>query len=307
MHGRKSPASPRPSSPPGTERAFAPREFAPAKVNLALHVCGRRADGYHLLDSLVVFADMGDVVRAEPAEALTLDVTGPFGAALAGEADNLVLRAARALAAAAGVAAQARITLEKHLPVASGIGGGSADAAAALRVLARLWNVPAANADLALRLGADVPVCLAGKAARMGGIGEVLAPAPVLPTCGLLLVNPGVAVATPAVFKARTGAFSPPLDLPGAWADAAAMAADLARLGNDLEAPAVALAPAIGAVLAALRALPGVLLARMSGSGATCFALFASAGEAATAAARVARAGWWCWGGALRTEAASAA
>ena len=278
-------------------------EFAPAKINLALHVVGRRADGYHLLDSLVVFARVGDVVRAEAAEALALEVTGPFAHALADEADNLVLRAARLLAEAHGVTPGARLALEKHLPVASGIGGGSADAAAALRLLARLWNLPAPAAEIALALGADVPVCLAGAAARMGGIGEHLAPAPGLPACGLLLVNPGVAVATPAVFRTRGGAFSAPLDLPEGWNDAASMAADLAHMGNDLEAPAVALAPAIGEVLATLRRLPGVLLARMSGSGATCYALFATPAEAEGIAAVVARPGWWAWGGALRTDA----
>lgn len=269
-------------------------------MNLALHVLGRRADGYHVLDSLVVFAQVGDALRAEPAEALSLTVTGPFAAALTGEGENLVLRAARALAAARGIAAGARLTLDKRLPVASGIGGGSADAAAALRLLARLWRVPLAPAELALTLGADVPVCLAGRAARMGGIGDALAPAPRLPPCGLVLVNPGVAVATPAVFRARGGAFSQPLDLPAGWTDAASMAADLTRLGNDLEAPALALQPAIGHVLAALRSLPGALLTRMSGSGATCFALFASAEAARKAAARVARPDWWSWGGAIR-------
>jgi 4-diphosphocytidyl-2-C-methyl-D-erythritol kinase len=282
--------------------------FAPAKVNLALHVLGRRDDGYHLLDSLVVFADVGDMLHAASAASLTLHLAGPFAAALADGADNLVLRAARALAAARGVGAGAHLTLEKHLPVASGIGGGSADAAAALRLLARLWGVAAADAALALTLGADVPVCLAGRSARMGGIGEVLSAAPSLPACGLVLVNPGVAVATPAVFRARGGAFSGPLDLPAAgWADAAALAADMARLRNDLEAPAVALAPPVGDVLAALRGVPEVMLARMSGSVATCFGLCASAAAARTAAARLARPGWWVWGGGLAAVETGAA
>jgi 4-diphosphocytidyl-2-C-methyl-D-erythritol kinase len=275
-------------------------EAAPAKVNLALHVLGRRADGYHLLDSLVVFAGVGDRLAAEPEAALTLDLRGPFGAALAGEADNLVSRAARALAEANGIATGARLVLEKHLPVASGIGGGSADAAAALRVLARLWGCAPASPDLALKLGADVPVCLAGRPARMGGVGEALAPAPALPPCGLALVNPGVAVSTPAVFRARAGGFSARLDLPpGGWGDAATLAADLRRWGNDLQAPAVGLAPVIGEVIAALAATPGCLLARMSGSGATCFGLFATPAEAEAAAASQRRAGWWTWGGAL--------
>jgi 4-diphosphocytidyl-2-C-methyl-D-erythritol kinase len=273
-------------------------EAAPAKINLYLHVTGRRADGYHLLDSLVVFAGAADALRVAPAEGLTLAVEGPFAGALAGEGDNLVLRAARALAARAGIAPRGALTLTKRLPVASGIGGGSADAAAALRLLARFWGVPPADGAMAVTLGADVPVCLAARPARMQGIGEVLLAAPRLPPFGLVLVNPGVAVPTPAVFRARGGGFRAAAALPDAWPDAGAMAADLAGLENDLEAAAVGLAPAIGEVLAALRALPGGLLARMSGSGATCFALFADAAAAAAAARAVARPGWWCWGGA---------
>jgi 4-diphosphocytidyl-2-C-methyl-D-erythritol kinase len=276
-------------------------ETAPAKVNLYLHVVGRRSDGYHLLDSLAVFPAVGDVLRAAPAEAFSLALQGPFGGALRAEPDNLVLRAARGLADLTGVRTGARLTLVKTLPVASGIGGGSADAAAALRLLGRLWGVaPAADAlrALALRLGADVPVCLAGRPARMGGVGEMLSPAPELPAFGLVLVNPGVAVSTPDVFRARAGGFSAPAALPSGWPDAVAMARDLAALANDLEPPAVALCPAIGASLAALRTAPGCLLARMSGSGATCFGLFADAVGAAAAVEAVRRPGWWIWGGA---------
>ena len=276
-------------------------ETAPAKVNLFLHVVGRRSDGYHLLDSLAVFPAVGDALRATPAEVLSLALAGPFGGALQAEPDNLVLRAARGLAELTGVRTGARLTLVKTLPVASGIGGGSADAAAALRLLGRLWGVaPAAEAlrALALRLGADVPVCLTGRPARMGGVGDVLSPAPDLPACGLVLVNPGVAVSTPDVFRARSGRFSAPAALPSGWLDAVAMARDLAALGNDLEPPAVTLCPVIGTVLAALRAAPGCLLARMSGSGATCFGLFADAVAAAAAAEGVRRPGWWVWGGA---------
>ena len=272
-------------------------ELAPAKVNLYLRVTGRRADGYHLLDSLAVFGPAADVLSAGAGETLTLDVQGPFAPALAGEADNLVLRAARLLAEAACVAPQARLVLDKRLPVASGIGGGSADAAAALRLLARLWGVPV-PADLAAQLGADVPVCLAARPARMEGIGEHLGAAPDLPAFGLLLVNPGVAVSTPAVFRARAGGFSEPATLPPAWTSAEAMAVDLRPLGNDLEAAAIALCPAIADVLAWLRARPGCLLARMSGSGATCFALFADE-AAAEAHARDAPRGWWAHGGAV--------
>lgn len=262
---------------------------------------GRRADGYHLLDSLVVFADVGDVVRAAPAAALTLGLDGPESAALRAEPDNLVLRAARALAEAAGVPAWAALSLTKRLPVASGIGGGSADAAAALRALDELWGLGWGEARLAalgLRLGADIPACLASRACRMGGVGEVLSPAPRLPGCGLVLANPRVALPTPAVFKARQGGFSDVARLPAGWPDAVAMAGDLAGLRNDLEGPAIALCPAIAGVLAAMRGLPGCLLARMSGSGATCFGLFVEPGAAARAAALLPEA-WWRWGGGL--------
>ena len=271
-------------------------ETAFAKVNLYLHVTGRRDDGYHLLDSLAVFPGIGDQLSAAPAEQLSLAVTGPFGAALSGEADNLVLRAARHFAAQANRPPHIALTLEKNLPVASGIGGGSADAAATLRLLGRLWGVEA-EPGLASRLGADIPVCLASRPARMSGIGEALAPAPRLPPFGMILVNPGIAVSTPAVFKARRAAFSPPASLPETWPDAAAMAATLAALSNDLETPALAAAPVIGTVLDALRGIPDCLLARMSGSGATCFGLFRSAAAATAAAAALARPGWWCWGG----------
>ncbi len=276
------------------------REPAPAKVNLYLHVVGRRADGYHLLDSLAVFPAIADTLHAEAADALSLRLTGPFAAALAAEADNLVLRAARRLAAAAGIPSAARLTLDKRLPVASGIGGGSADAAATLRILARLWQIDI-PAGLAESLGADVPVCLRARPARMQGIGEVLAPAPALPSFGIVLANPGATVPTPAVFAARAASgalFSSPARLPQAWPDAAAMANDLATLCNDLQAPAVSLHPAIAETLATLAALPGALLTRMSGSGATCFALFPSAATATHAAATLSRPGWWVWGGA---------
>ena len=274
---------------------------APAKVNLFLHVTGRRADGYHLLDSLVVFAGAQDAVRAAAAPGLTLVVDGPEAGALGQEPDNLVLRAARALADAAGLAPRAALILDKVLPVASGIGGGSADAAAALRALNLLWGLgwsEARLAEVALPLGADIPACVASRPVRMGGIGEVLGPAPLLPGFGILLANPRVALATPSVFRARGGAFSPPASLPVRWDDAAALARDLAMLRNDLEAPAVALCPPVAEVLAALRALPGCLLARMSGSGATCFALFAEADAARQAAAALPGA-WWRWGGGL--------
>jgi 4-diphosphocytidyl-2-C-methyl-D-erythritol kinase len=272
-----------------------PTSFAPAKVNLYLHVIGRRADGYHLLDSLAVFPAVGDVVGVAPAAELGLSISGRFGAVLQAEPDNLLLRAARLLRPGAGAA----LTLEKNLPVASGIGGGSADAAAALRLLSRHWDLSTELHEAALSLGADVPVCLESAPARMGGIGEILAPAPRLPRFGIVLVNPGVAVATPAVFKARQGPFSPAASLPEAWHDAQDMARDLGRLTNDLQAPAVALQPVIGKVLNRLENLPGALVARMSGSGATCFAIFATPQEAAAAAEKISCPGWWSWGGGL--------
>ncbi len=249
-----------------------------------------------------MFPPIGDELRAEPAPDLTLAIKGPFAAALAAEPDNLVLRAARALAAAAGIAARARLTLTKNLPVASGIGGGSADAAATLRLLPRVWDAwlpPPVLQAIGRALGADVPVCLASTPARMGGIGEVLSPAPSLPGCGMALVNPGVEVSTAAVFRARSAAFSPPAALPARWRDLPAMAADLEACGNDLEAAAVTLCPPVAEVLAALRAQTGCRLARMSGSGSTCFGLFDDAPSAAGAAAALQRPGWWSWGGAL--------
>ena len=272
------------------------RELARAKVNLFLHVVGRRSDGYHLLDSLAVFPGAADVLEVEAADGLSLRVEGPFGAGLEAGPGNLVLRAAAALAQASGRAGGASLVLDKRLPVASGIGGGSADAAATLRALARLWGVDASSDQLAASLGADVPVCLRSAAARMGGIGELLSPAPSLPPFGVILVNPGAAVSTPAVFRARTGPFRPAAALPPGWRDAAAMAASLATLANDLETPAMGLCPAIGDALAWLRARPGCLLARMSGSGATCFGLFAPGPAMATLTAGV-PAGWWAWGG----------
>ena len=271
---------------------------APAKVNLFLLVTGKRADGYHLLDSLVVFAGAHDRLSASPADDISLSFGGAFGASLAAETDNLVLRAAHGLASAAGIHAGARLYLEKNLPIASGIGGGSSDAAAALRVLSRLWGV-AVPEGLAATLGADVPVCIDLVPRRMRGIGEVLSPAPALPACGLVLINPGLALPTADVFRARQAGFSAEAVLPAGWPDTAALAGWLAGCGNDLEAAAITLCPPIAQVLATLRAQPGCRLARMSGSGATCFALLDTPALAQTAAAASARPGWWCWGGGL--------
>jgi 4-diphosphocytidyl-2-C-methyl-D-erythritol kinase len=269
-------------------------EPAPAKLNLALHVRHRRPDGYHELETLFAFCRDGDLIELEPAPENHFTITGPFAAALT-EADpspwtdNLVTRAADAVAAAYGIAQTHRITLTKNLPVASGIGGGSADAAATLRALARLHVVPPADPKLlaiAANLGSDVPACLLGRATLGRGRGDALEPIAGLPGTPVLLVNPGVPVSTAAVFARWDGVDR------GGIAEGDLLAR--ARAGrNDLEPPARALAPAIDRVLELLATAPGVLLARMSGSGATCFALFETE-TARTAAARTARAeGWW--------------
>jgi 4-diphosphocytidyl-2-C-methyl-D-erythritol kinase len=279
---------------------------APAKLNLYLHVTGKRDDGYHELDSLVAFADIHDTVDVRPSAALSLKVDGPFHTALGNRTDNLVLRAALALAEAAGIEPTARITLTKRLPVAAGIGGGSADAAAAIVALCRLWSIdPPADVlgALALSLGADVPVCLGGRPAFVGGIGEALDPGPVLPAVPLVLVNPMRQLSTPAVFAAREGPFGKAARFDEIPFDAATLAALLAARGNDLTEAAVSLAPEVAAVLMALEEVPGTLLARMSGSGATCFALYADEINAARAAAVIAAGNpaWWVAAGKLLT------
>jgi len=277
------------------------REVAPAKINLSLKVPGRRADGYHELQSLVVFADCGDVLTGEPAADLSLDVAGPFAAALAGEGDNLVLRAAKTLGDHLGIEPAAHLRLEKNLPVASGIGGGSADAAAAFRLLMKLWGAhiePAALAALALGVGADVPVCLEARPALMWGKGERLMRLEALPPFWLVLVNPGVALSTAAVFKALAApdlAEKHAAPLPPALHSLDALIDWLGAQGNDLEAPAKALAPAIAEVIDALAETQSCRLARMSGSGATCFGIFADEAGARNAAAEISAAhpGWW--------------
>ena len=270
---------------------------APAKINLYLHVTGRRADGYHTLDSLIAFAGLGDQITVETADSLSLEIDGRFAESLQNPDDNLVLKAARALAEEAGCPANAHIRLTKNLPVAAGIGGGSADAAAALKALAELWQISSdetAMQSLAATLGADVPVCFAGHTAFVGGVGEVLTPAPGLPSCGLVLVNPGVALATPSVFAARTCDFGKEARFTETPANAADLAGLLSARRNDLAVAATALAPVIGDVLTALEAA-GAHLARMSGSGATCFGLFddLSAAETAAEFLGLAAPDWW--------------
>ena len=266
-------------------------ELARAKVNLTLHVTGRRQDGYHLLDSLVVFPEIGDLIEVEAAQSLSLTLAGPFAQDLSTDENNLVFQAAELIRPPGKGAA---IHLTKSLPIASGIGGGSADAAATLRALARLWDVSLADVD-GLTLGADLPVCLASQPCRMQGVGEALTPIPGLPDFWLVLVNPGEQVSTPMVFKGLQGVEKPPMperpqqNFPQFinW---------LETCRNDLEAPAQALTPVISQVLVALRQTDGCALARMSGSGATCFGIFADQEDALRARAVLSDANplWWC-------------
>lgn len=256
-------------------------EPAPAKLNLALHVTGRRADGYHLLDSLVAFAGVGDVVTLEPGP-LSLRIDGPFGAGLS-MGDNLCLRAARL------AGADAAIRLAKNLPVASGIGGGSADAAAVLRGLARMGHPVPPHPE---ELGADVPVCLMSAPARMQGVGEIVTPLPALPALPVVLANPGIALSTPQVFAALDRRDHPGLPPIPRFAGHDDMTGWLAGTRNDLEPAAMAIAPVIGQVLDALRR-NGAVFARMSGSGATCFGIHDSADQARIAAAALKQHGWW--------------
>lgn len=272
---------------------------APAKVNLALHVGPARPDGLHPLESLVAFADVGDLLYGEAAGELTLSFAGPFGASLAADpAENLVLRAAKTLRDWAGRPhLGARLLLDKRLPLASGIGGGSADAAAALRLLNRVWALGASEADLAqiaARLGADCPVCVASRPALMRGIGEICDAADIAPMHAVL-VNPGQPAPTGQVYRAFDAAMGGAAFVEGALPKTIAAPQELAALRNDLEAAAVRVAPAIATAGDLLRAAPEAALVRMSGSGATVFALTADREAALRLAARIAQArpDWW--------------
>lgn len=264
------------------------REFAPAKINLALHVTGQRADGFHLLDSLVCFADLGDWITVTKADDLSLTLSGPFSSMVPSGADNLVIRAARLIADGRG----ARITLEKNLPVASGIGGGSADAAAVLRALARLFKCPLPEQQSLVALGADIPVCLAGGVSRMSGIGEVISPVAEFSGLFGILVNPGVAVSTPLVFQALACKSNPDL---GVLANSMKWRDYLLDQRNDLQAPAISLVPVVQEVLDRMQDQSGCYMARMSGSGATCFGLFENQEVARTGADEIANMhpDWW--------------
>jgi 4-diphosphocytidyl-2-C-methyl-D-erythritol kinase len=271
-------------------------ETAYAKINIALHIRRKRPDGYHDLESLFAFATGGDVLRAEPSDTLSLTISGPFGEGLSNGADNLVLRAADALRKSSGVSAGAALSLQKNLPVASGIGGGSADAAAALRLLAYLWSIESNSPQLsviAAKLGSDIPACLASQTIFGDARGDVLTAAniPMLSATPLLLVNPGVSLSTAAVFSHWDGVDHGALDRRQPLSGR-----------NDLTAAAIALVPQIGEVIGLLERQQGVTLARMSGSGATCFALFGSMAARDMAAAYVAQAmpSAWCFVSELR-------
>ncbi|MGR3343930.1 MAG: 4-(cytidine 5'-diphospho)-2-C-methyl-D-erythritol kinase [Paracoccaceae bacterium] len=265
--------------------------FAPAKINLTLHVTGQRADGYHLLDSLVVFADLGDVITAEPAEDTSFRVTGPAASGVPKGKKNLVLRAEQLMGSDRG----AELTLHKVLPAASGIGGGSSDAAATLRALSEMWGAPVPDADSLMALGADVPVCMNGQTARISGVGEYVMPVSV-PNFHMVLVNPNVPLATSQVFDALQQKKNAAMqtELPQ-WQDASDFCNWLAAQRNDLERPARILVPVISAAISQISATAGCLLARMSGSGATCFGLYGSAATAKAASDAIsdAHADWW--------------
>ena len=269
-------------------------ERAAAKINLFLHVGTKREDGFHPLQSLAVFTDLGDALAIAPASELSLNIDGPFARGLDGEGDNLVLRAARTLGTQG-----AKLALTKNLPVASGIGGGSADAAAALRGLNALWNSgkdSAALCEIAAGLGSDIPVCVLSTPSFMEGRGEILRAPESMPRLPMLLVNPRVAVPTRDVFAALKERSCADMVLPrGRFRDTADLLRFLDTTRNDLEAPALQIQPVIGEVLAAIAALPGALLTRMSGSGATCFGIFADDACCARAAEilKEAAPGWW--------------
>lgn len=273
---------------------------APAKINLALHITGQREDGYHLLDSLVVFGGATDRLIFKPSEHLHLSVKGPFAEGLRQEPDNLIVRAARMLAKELNRNAEAELVLEKYLPISAGIGGGSADAATTLLGLLRLWERTIKDDKLraiALKLGADVPMCLEGSCLRARGIGDELEPGPRLPRdLGMVLINPRVPVSTPDVFKRLKRKTNDEIGpIPSAFLSAAALADWIGDLRNDLQMAAIDQVPVIETVLQALTDDGDCLFARMSGSGATCFGLFASVKHAEYACRRLAfsHPNWW--------------
>ncbi|MHA1188999.1 MAG: 4-(cytidine 5'-diphospho)-2-C-methyl-D-erythritol kinase [Alphaproteobacteria bacterium] len=275
------------------------RERAPAKINLALQVTGRRPDGFHTLDTLVAFADFGDTLDFSRAGSLQLTVTGPFSDHAPGTADDLAARAARVLCETAGIGDGVAIQLRKNIPAGAGLGGGSADAAAVLRGLNALWGLGFSTQRLVAigrPLGADVPMCVHSKPLRATGTGEIVREITLPPNLPLLLVWPGKVVSTAAVFSELGENFGAALpEIPNGWPSIDAFADWLAQAGNNLEAPAIRLEPEIGKVRDAIAAEPGCRIARMTGSGSACFGLFSSAGAAARAGAAIAknRPHWW--------------
>lgn len=278
---------------------------ANAKINLYLHVTGRRKDGFHTLDSLVVFADVGDNISASRVDEnsdILFTTSGPFGQNIPLGENNLVVRAAKLLQGKYAITAGARINLEKNIPPASGIGGGSADAAATMRALAEIWEIDFTkenksyfNQMISASLGADVPVCFNGKNVFMGGIGEILTPAPTLPQCWLVLANPGVAVSTPEVFAARKGTFSHTARFENVPLSVQELVDIVGLRKNDLTPSAQYIAPEIETVISLLHKLDDALLVRMSGSGATCFAIFPNEQSAITGAKKILKENpkWW--------------
>lgn len=269
---------------------------APAKLNLFLHITGKRADGFHLLESLTFFTEFGDSVEVSEASALSLTITGPFADNI--EGDNLVLRAARLLQQQAGIKTGAAITLHKHIPVSAGLGGGSADAAATLIALQRLWKLSPDAATLhsiALQLGSDVPACLLGAPGWMTGTGDHVRALHLPQGAWLVLVNPLQPLLTATVFRNWKGSFTAPVTVPPGWENTASLAIWAAGQSNALEAPARALMPAIDEILASIAATGHCLLARMSGSGATCFGLYDNETSATKAATQLkaSHPHWW--------------
>lgn len=271
---------------------------APAKINLYLHVIGQREDGYHLIDSLIVFTKLCDTLIVEQSNTLSLKIDGPFSSSLLGKlkGDNLIMRAAHALADATGLRAGASLSLIKRLPIAAGLGGGSADAAATLNSLIKLWNVDLRRIDLteiALSLGTDVPACIAARPTFVGGVGEQLDGGPNLPRAGLLLVNPREPLSTEDVFAAFSRPYSNKARFTAEPGDTTELSNLLVQRRNDLTDDVLRLCPVVGEILETLNATPGCHLARMTGSGATCFGLFENHNAAAKAAETLEGHKWW--------------
>ena len=272
------------------------RVYARAKINLYLHVLNRREDGYHELDSLFVFGDLADVIAVTPARSLRLEIRGPFAGKLSDKEENSVLRAARLLADAVQIRPQTKITLTKNLPIAAGLGGGSADAAAVLRALAELWRISPSAVDLTLLglgIGSDVPACLLSEPCYVSGIGEQIEPIPALPALPLLLVNPGVELATSSVFRTFGTKFSETARFPEVPTTIPNLISLLQTRHNDLQRPAIEQCSGIAEILQVISETEGCLLARLSGSGATCFGIYGNIVEAKQAAALLKKRGWW--------------